>query len=165
MEHTQKTKDGLSKMRAGKNNPFYNCTHTEEAIARIRAASGERSSKGRYTPRESRIKIPNDAISLGYLAGIIDGEGSIRFRKDRPFVAVYNTSMDLMNWLIDHVGGGITGVDRRGRELSYQWSISAAREVYLLCNSIDYLLIIKRNDAVDAITFLEEKYGVEVLNG
>lgn len=46
-----------------------------------------------------------------YFAGIIDGEGSIVLHRDRRNsrvwgeIQVYNTSEDLINWLLDRFGG------------------------------------------------------------
>lgn len=51
-------------------------------------------------------------VEKAYIAGIIDGEGSImlqKFHKNEfpsPCVSVASTTLELLNWLKDKIGGG-----------------------------------------------------------
>lgn len=164
MKHTTETKLKLSKIRKGKKNPFYGRKHSPETIAKIRA-SCKQNCKGRLDLADISIKIPTNSFDLGYLAAIIDGEGSIGFRKKLTFAAVYNNNRDVMVWLKDTVGGNVKwNADKRGREPNHQWTIGAAKDVHFLCKKMHPYLKIKKEDAQNVITYLEQKYG-DRLNG
>ena len=108
------------------------------------------------------VKIPQGE-RLGYLAALIDGEGSIGFTPTdgtgRPHVTIYNTSRDLMRWLMREVGGHFGGHDTRGRQICYSWSISAAADVLAVCEAVAPLLIVKKVPAYKVIKHLKTKYS------
>lgn len=99
MKHTAATKGKLSKMHSGKGNPMYGRKHSEEAKRKIGIASQRANGNRQYELEPMKLKSLNE-YDAGYLAGIIDGEGSIGFKKDkgtrRPFVTVYGSSKALM---------------------------------------------------------------------
>jgi len=160
MKHTKATKEKLSRARRGAANPFYGRKHTPETRAKL-AANLARARGQRSIPRAAQsIRIPFGS-GLAYLAGIIDGEGSIRFNRGRPFVAIYNTDERLMKWLVETVGGTYNAGDRRGRKVCYTWRINAAADVVILCRYLRPLLIVKADDARIAQIFLEDKYDGE----
>lgn len=159
-KHTEETKRKLSEDRKGENNPFYGKKHTEETKTKLAKVLREHRRDGVLSLSPLSISLPAQE-RLAYLAGLIDGEGSIRIRKKQyPFVAIYNTHQGLMDWLAQTIGGRV-GVDKRGREPQYYWTIGAARDVYCLVKAIYPYLIIKKQDADIVINFLEEKYGQE----
>lgn len=51
-------------------------------------------------------------LERGYLAGIIDGEGSITLTKDKqfryPVLEVYSTTYQIVEYLKEHFGGVIS---------------------------------------------------------
>jgi hypothetical protein len=162
MRHTEESKNRLSEMRKGKNNPFYGKKHTAEAKEKMRKATKEYNIKRQYSLGPRTIKEIEDR-DLMYLAGMVDADGSIRFRKDKyPFVAVYNQSEDLMKWLTTIIGGKVTGKDKRGRKPSYQWTVQGARDVFFLCYSLLPNLIVKGEDAIKVIIYLDNKYGSRI---
>lgn len=161
MKHTDKSKKSLSEMRKGENNPFYGKKHSPETRKKLAANLKKYRENRTYDLKDCSISIPNEN-DLYYLAGMIDADGSIRFAKGRPFVAVYNVSKPLMDWIIKNIGGSITGKDKRGREISYQWKIMAAKDVYSLCICLLPILKIKQEDAKKAINHLKEKYGERI---
>jgi len=158
MIHTKATRAHLSKIRKGKNNPFFGRTHTQESKDKMAKWTMERNLSMQYEIRPVTIKIPS-SNDLYYLAGIIDGEGSIRFAKGRPFVAVYNGSLLLMKWLVKNVGGTYLAGDNRGRTMNYCWRISAAKDVHHLLTNILNALIIKQDEATEVLNHLRKKYG------
>lgn len=161
--HTEETKRKLSDDRKGEKNPFYGKKHTEETKAKLAKVLREHRPDGIILLSPISIKLP-DQDRISYLAGLIDGEGSIKIRKGKyPFVAIYNTHEGLMNWLLQEIGGRV-GKDNRGREPQYYWTISAARDVYCLVKAIYSYLIVKKQDADKVISLLEEKYDKELSN-
>lgn len=158
MVHTEATKQHLRSIRAGEKNPFFGKKHLPEAKGKMSKWTKDRNAKRQYEIRKLSIKIPT-TTDLYYLAGIIDGEGSIKFKKGRPFIAVYNTNKLLMAWLIHTIGGTYRDADKRGRKVCYTWTISATRDVYALCIALWEALIIKQDDADEVINHLKNKYG------
>lgn len=157
MVHTEETKARLSKMRKGKANPFYGKKHTDATKMLMRKHTKAMNDRGKFSLKSPSIKvILND--DLYYLAGLLDGEGSIRFVKGRPFVAIYNTHKGVIDWVINTVGGCIGGIDKRGRVPAYQWKITSAADVYTLCKMLLPILKIKKEDCKVAIDFLVNKY-------
>ncbi len=93
-------------------------------------------------------------IEKAYIAGIIDGEGSIglwRHRKNEtatPNVSVANNSLELLQWIKFRVGGTIISKKKRKthHNYSYAWSVRQDRAIRLL-NEIKEFLIIKKKQA------------------
>lgn len=160
MRHTAESKAHLSEMRKGDKNPFFGRKHTPETKAKLAKILRENRPGIGFGLSPVQVKIPA-GVSLGYFAGLVDGEGSIRFRKKiRPFVAVYNTERRMIDWLLENVGGKASPHDhKRGRLPVWQWHVDSARDVYAVCVAIRDLLMAKQGDADAVISFLKEKYG------
>jgi hypothetical protein len=165
MRHTAESKAHLSEMRKGDKNPFFGRKHTPETKAKLAKILRENRPGVGFGLSPGKVRIP-EGVALGYFAGLVDGEGSVRFiRKIRPFVAVYNTEKRIMDWLQENVGGKASEVKaRKGRKPMWHWRIDATRDVYKICVSIRHLLLAKQDDADIVIRFLETKYG-EVIHG
>lgn len=165
MRHTDETRAKLSAQRQGANNPFYGRTHTPETRQRISESSRNRNLARTYEPAPQRITVPS-GWQLAYIAGLVDADGSIRFRTDnstskkvqRPFVAIYNTNVALIDWLVSTFGHGSVAKANMGRERVLAWSVTGARDVYALATALRPMLIVKASDADAAINFLKEKY-------
>lgn len=109
---------------------------------------------------------------LAYLAGIIDGEGTVYIQKvDRktffdyfPRIQIISTNKDLIVWIKDIFGGIVTSRDRsnenRNWRLQHTWYTSRKIMDILLPFILPYL-IIKKNQVEVMIefrkTFLEKK--------
>lgn len=68
--------------------------------------------------------------NYNYLAGIIDGEGCLKFSKIRarnphpyPLCRVTNTDKGILGYLQKEFGGKIHPMDRKGRQKAWQWSL------------------------------------------
>ncbi len=163
MRHTAETRAALSERHRGEGNPMFGRKHTPETRAKLANHLRECNARRVYVPSPLSVTIPA-GVSLGYFAGLVDGEGSIRFSRGRPFVAVYNTELPILEWIVREVGGTIGGHDDRGRKTCYSWRIGAARDVYAVCRALLPCLIAKRADALAALAHLDAKYG-EVVGG
>ncbi len=171
MKHTDETKKKLSDMRKGERNPFFGHKHTDATKARIATHSRAIDRTGQFNITAQTITVPTNLLALGYLAGLVDGEGTIgtiaptKRRGETARIAVYNNNTDVMAWLCRIVGGASRLSDRRGRVPGYTWQIAAVRDVYVLCKALLPCLIIKRANAQSVIDFLETKYGERISNG
>jgi len=158
MKHTAATKRKLSEMRAGEKNPFFGKRHSPETRLRLAANLRVYREGRQYDIRPQTVTIPT-GTNLSYLAGIVDGEGSIGFSKGRPYVAAYNSSLPLMRWIKAQTGRGFNLSDKRGRVNGYAWRVSATNDVRALCAALLPHLIIKRKNAETILAFIGEKHG------
>jgi len=162
MRHTDATKKKLSDMRRDKLNPFYGRKHSDETKRKIGIGARRINAQRQYDLDAMTVPLL-DAHDLGYLAGIVDGEGSISIVRDRPRIAVYNSDGRLMDWLLEKVGGTVTwGADKRGRVPGHTWHLYAAKNVHQVCRLLWPSLLLKREMAEEVIVFLKNKYGERI---
>ena len=85
---------------------------------------------------------------LYYLAGLIDGEGTITLSKNQssdkfriPIISMSSTTLELMNYLKENYGGHICKhkVYKDNHKQSWSWKLSYSPAVEL-CNRISNLL-------------------------
>jgi hypothetical protein len=163
MVHTEETKNKLSEMRKGENNPFYGKHHTEEFKKKLSERARLQNFKRQYDLQPLKAIIPsgNDIV---YLAGFCDADGSIRFTrqngKPRPFIAFYNTNQEVINWIFNKFGGaGSIQYHNKGRLMVQSVRLDSAKDVYFVVRALLPFLIVKKEDALMVINFLETKYG------
>ena len=94
----------------------------------------------------------------GYIAGLIDGEGSISLLNGRWLqLRIYNSHLGMLNWVKATVGGivcrGKTPPSAKHKQ-GYFWVLSMRRAVPFLGIVLRYL-IIKRRHAEIAVAFYE----------
>ena len=109
-----------------------------------------------------------DRDKIIYLAGIVDGEGSVQIeiqsmnavRKMHYYsirLLVINTSKELMDWLYSNFGGKITA--RKlipNKRQCYKWNICSYNAANILKECLPYMIIKKRNAEV-LIEFMQTK--------
>jgi hypothetical protein len=169
--HTEETKRKLSEMRRGDRNPFFGRKHTPETKAKMALWNRTHNVRRQYDlepPRLKRLSVTERA----YLAGIVDGEGTVGFRhptrerNPRPFLAVWNTNLTLMRWLESLGGPGIYARKSPiARKTCYGWSLSGARDLYIVLTAIRPYLRIKRDNADAVLAHLHARYGKRVHHG
>ena len=109
--------------------------------------------------RRSQLRLPESATDRAYLAGIIDGEGSIGVLYDHPLpfvrnrvsVVVVNTDQGLLDWLSE-IGGRISRSTNAMR-----WEVTARAEVIELLAAVIPYMRIKREVAELALRHAEER--------
>ena len=88
-------------------------------------------------------------ILNSYLAGLIDGEGTITLSKERatskyrfPVVSMSSTSIELINIFVENYGGIICKhkVYKEYHKKSYSWRVTRNAAIILIENIIDYML-------------------------
>ncbi len=93
-----------------------------------------------------------DAI---YLAGIIDGEGSVGvFTRNgnkkwvRPHLQIVNNNFDLLNWLQKRIKFGsiyIRKDKRKNRKRGWNWRVACNNAIIVLKEVFPYLIVKKKN--------------------
>lgn len=101
-------------------------------------------------------------VKLAYLAGIIDGEGTVTILKRLcagckevqywPVVRVSTTTRALVNWLLENVGGSSYVHRRNPYSIEYGWRYEYKKAVDL-CHKLLPYFIIKVNQAKLVIEF------------
>lgn len=104
--------------------------------------------------RRSRLALPQDVGVFGYLAGIIDGEGSlITDHHGRWRIHVVNTDIHLVDWL-KQIGGKAylrSARGRLGKRPIYAWVVDAQREVEEILRAVSPYMRIKHDKARRAL--------------
>lgn len=123
--------------------------------------------------KEAKIDFSNWQLNdLGYLAGIIDGEGclniytcnSLKKRRSWTYcrLTINTTDENLRDWLKEKLDGGGINKERRKKpkphhKQVYTFLIAAQKELLNLLYVIEPYLIIKKTKARECIEFLETK--------
>lgn len=108
----------------------------------------------------------NEEEKLAYLAGIVEGEGTIAILKQQgtrgrrgPLYSlrliVSNSSEKLMEWLEDNYGGSVHKVKEKHGRTVYQW-VLAPRGAFKLLKKMQPYIIIKSEQVSIAISFQQE---------
>ena len=120
--------------------------------------------------------IPSREVEKAYIAGIVDGEGTVTLMKHHknethiPFVGIANNNLKLLKWIKSIVGGNICSKKKRlpHHNDSYVLNIRQDRALRFL-NEIKEYLIVKRQQAelitakYKSVTHRAGKYTPEML--
>ena len=121
----------------------------------------------------TRGKLSPTTNQIAYLAGVIDSDGCIAITKARKTalmrrtqrivnpryvlrITITNTSMKLMDWLVENFGGTLR---RKGRakvihKVAYDWIYDNGKAIFIL-ELIKPFLIVKQKQAELGISFIE----------
>lgn len=118
----------------------------------------------------TEIQIQLSNTEAAYLAGIIDGEGSIcvfpyygynhkvgkKYARYKPVICVSNTDCRLINWLKEHLSGQCYSVERKTKKwkIQYMWQISHLQALEII-KVVKPYLILKTEQANLFIKFME----------
>jgi hypothetical protein len=111
------------------------------------------------------ISIPTEEWKLSYLAGIIDGEGTVSLERSPngrflvcPTVQIANSSPALFDWIEREFKG--CRRHKRGRTYKkpmFQWRVRRTRDVLALLQAVLPFLTIKKENALIVITSCEKR--------
>ena len=102
-----------------------------------------------------------------YLAGLMDGEGSvciIRRVKTNCWpeynvqITICNTNLPMLSWIVEHFAGSIknhTTKSKLGKKPIYRWYMSGKRSKPILETIFPYLIVKKRRAQL-ALSFLQD---------
>lgn len=170
-----KSEDELLRSEYGKSRP----AEIAKRLGRTRPSVYHRAkflgfAVGRSSPEfRRRHSLPRSAspfpgfsnqLDVGYVAGIIDGEGSLT-RPPHVTLQVSMTTQEVIKHLHRLCGGSVTGpyLYRSGRSEvclpQYHWTVSSADNVYRILKVLLPYLIVKREKAEIVLQFLEKRWS------
>lgn len=101
---------------------------SEESVRKIRNLEGVPRAHFGPEPR-ALFRAPRDPIMLAYLAGLVDGEGTVGLFNGQslggkvPSLFITNTDETLIDWLVDTLGGRkqLTAKATATTKACYRW--------------------------------------------
>jgi hypothetical protein len=131
---------------------------------RLEISRGNRSAKTYFTPSK-------DIGKVGYLAGLLDGEGSIIYhsrqtdqRYGQWMIEIANNSQSLIEWLTANFGGHAQEYfQKRPWSARYhirRWRLGGKQDVLTFLELVLPFLVIKREKAENAIKDLRKRLPV-----
>jgi hypothetical protein len=104
--------------------------------------------------RRPTLTLPDDPVILAYLAGLIDGEGSIMFLNKHWCVKIGMTDEPVIRWLADF--GGLFSIEKRPppRKTPYYWSVHRRHDVLHLLRALLPYLRVKRAKAQQVLELM-----------
>lgn len=119
--------------------------------------------------RSRTIQIPSDPFVLGYIAGLLDGEGHLQIKKGSKSIgckmSIYSTTPEIMQWLLKNFGGAVRYDTKRTIKHGWlpigAWSLYRAQDVAALLVVLLPHLIIKREKAEHALTLFRAKFKIQ----
>lgn len=136
-------------------------------VQRTIAASGVETRP--HGLRRQTVKVPTDPLVLGYLAGLLDGEGNLQLRtkKDGGLsckMAIYSTTPGVMRWLVREVGGVVRFDTKRTESKGWlpigSWCVYRSRDVAALLRAMLPLLIVKKQKAEHILSVCRDRLGI-----
>lgn len=104
--------------------------------------------------------LPLTEEEKAYLAGIIDGEGSItisvstdlsmtRKKVFRPMITITNTYLDLVSWILEKTGLGKIAIVKKNKKFlhhkqAYRWTAWSQQANQIIENIYPYLIVKKK---------------------
>lgn len=143
----------------------YRSYHSIEKKVSRRAQEQQLEKEGRRWMRfnkQSKLKKMSD-FDKGYMAGMIDGEGTIRLEKDKrgclhPRVSVANTNQDTLRKLQEMTGiGGFYIRENRGTNWKavWMWNVNGIVDTKALLIQLKDCFIVKKRQAELLLKFME----------
>ena len=121
--------------------------------------------------KQGILRIPTEEAIRAYLAGLIDGEGSIvlidRTRRGRTFqdrsILITNTSEELMKWLVLTIGSNYRDRTKYKSTIIphlkpiFEWHCTRTRDIISLLEATLPYLIVKRDKALQVLSFCKSR--------
>jgi len=135
---------------------------TEEIVAKLKILNERGVDKTCTLRDEDEIKIEN---KLAYMAGYVDGEGSIGIQKNegreppgyQHRFSVKSTDPRSVEWIKKNFSGEITPYEDKSKECAknYKWQISGRDAYKIIKNLRDYLML--KQEQADAVIDMYER--------
>lgn len=131
------------------------CRSREDARRRYNGRTYTDRASGRYQPSE--LCLPSDAVTIGYLAGLLDGEGCITLNNKCWRVQIAMTDECLIRWL-GEIGGTVRERSVTGRRRPcWRWLLMRQAEVAEFLSAMLPHLRVKREQAAIALTEIKDR--------
>jgi len=125
----------------------------------------------RYKKTQIDFRPPDREIDRAYLAGLIDGDGSItRFAPKRGYwnIKIYMMDREVIDWLQAYIGGTTSTYQPKNRiRRVYQWHLSRQAHVRLFLMAVSPYLKVhaKQARAREALSEIEDKANARLSKG
>lgn len=108
------------------------------------------------------LTLPSDPAHIGYIAGLLDGEGTIINTDYCRMVNIVNTDVPMIEWL-SRIGGSVQWRTKQAkdgvkRKPLAAWVVADALGMHRLLTAVEPYLIVKRERARGLLDTLEERY-------
>ena len=169
--HNDETKVRIrEKMKGKKNNLGKHWKLSEETKQKMSLAKlGNKYSLGKFGRKPvgkgwKKYDLPFlKETDLAYIAGIVDGEGSISIQQNGKHqiahLTISNTNLEVLKWIQNKFEEGT--IYKRtlypNRKQCYVWQTGAHKVIYLILIKLLPYLKIKRNKAIETISFIQNK--------
>lgn len=111
-----------------------------------------------------KISTPKAEWKLAYLAGLIDGEGTIYLRKEqgklRTGIRIYNSNPEIISWIHENFNGEICPTETPSGKPFYIWAIWSVQDCYALLKAVSPFLVAKREKAIRVLKFCRRKIRI-----
>lgn len=105
--------------------------------------------------RRPQLRLPEDDLSIGYIAGLLDGEGCITQQNGRWKIQIAMTHQPVIDWL-GQMGGTVR--ERKvteNRQRCWRWLLMRQADVHAFLVATVPLLRVKRDLAIEVIVAIE----------
>lgn len=125
--------------------------------------------KGRMKSIKKCKPIKLKKVELGYVAGIIDGEGSIGLYHEcrcgydnfHPFISITNVDKKMLEYIQKKIGFGHVRLhvksENKNHSTTYRYCIENIIQSYIFCITLEPYLITKKRQAKDMIKYCKIK--------
>ena len=131
-------------------------------------------SKRPRNMRPQTITMPLSAGTLGYIAGMFDGEGNLQFRDKHNTrnisskIAIYSTTPGIVEWFQKTMSGGkvlwnTARVKKHGWKPIGSWCLYRAQDVAAFLVATRPYLLIKKEDADKALKLFSKRFQIKTL--
>lgn len=115
--------------------------------------------------RALQLRLPADPAVLGYMAGLLDGEGCISEAGNPKGwrITIAMTDKPVIDWLGSFGGGTVTTDHRRenyGRKTLWRWRLMRSRDVLVFLQTLRPYLRVKQDRADEAIADIVGRLAV-----
>lgn len=113
--------------------------------------------------KEYTTPFLND-FDLGYIAGLLDGEGCFHVSPGSQYVAVYSTDESILKYVQEVLEIGTIGKsgdnEKRGFKTCWSWRVQSIAGAFAVASMFEPVLLIKQEAARKLISVLKDKVEV-----
>lgn len=110
-----------------------------------------------YKCRPGNFTAPELSTDAAYIGGLFDGEGHLGWQHGRWYIEIANTNREVIDWLLRFGGKAHTQSRKPPHRDCHYWALHAQLDVTAFLEAVCPYLIIKRDQAAEAIQSIGER--------